>query len=51
MNYLDCEMWVLVSWKAELPKKKGSHKEEVIMENRRGVKKRKVMILAGGNPQ
>lgn len=50
INYLDGEIWGLVSWKAGLPKKKGSCKEEAVMEKRRGVRKRKVMILAGGNP-
>ena len=49
INYLDCAIWGLVSWKAELPQKKGSSKE-VVMKKRRGVRKRKVMILAGGNP-
>lgn len=50
INYLDGEIWALVSWKVELPKKKGSGKEIVVMEKRKGVRKRKVMILAEGNP-
>lgn len=36
INYLDREIWGLVSWKAELPQKKGSCKEEVVMEKRKG---------------
>lgn len=47
INYLDCEMYGLVAWKAELPKKV-SHKEGA-MKKRKGVRKKMVIILAEGN--